>query len=138
MTERAFCPLCRHDNPPENRFCGSCGAALTTGSEPVPRRERSVAAARRAWPARLTPAGRALTVGLAVLVAGFGSSLLRRRVGQDVRPSPSAAHVTETPVAEVLIGESAEEIFVWLQGDLSGAKFRAAGGKYIWRLGVNR
>src|SRR3712207_9147230 len=26
MTEPAPCPLCRHTNPPRNRFCGSCGS----------------------------------------------------------------------------------------------------------------
>jgi len=45
MTERAFCPLCRHENPPENRFCGGCGVRLTAASELVPHRERTVAAA---------------------------------------------------------------------------------------------
>jgi len=138
LTERAFCPLCRHENPLESRFCSSCGAALTAGSELVSRRERSVAAARRAWPARLTPTGRALTVGLAVLVAGVASSLLRRRVGRDDRPLSSAARVTETPTPELLTGESVEEVFVWLRGDLSGSKFRAAGGRYIRHLGVDR
>ena len=112
MTERAFCPLCRHENLPESRFCNSCGAALTAGSELVHRRERSAVAARRAWPAKLTPTRRTLTIGLAVLVAGVGSSLLRRRVGRDDRPLPSAAPVTGTPAPELLIGESVEEVFV--------------------------
>jgi hypothetical protein len=33
MVETAPCPLCRHTNPPGNRFCGSCGAPLTSGEQ---------------------------------------------------------------------------------------------------------
>ena len=39
MTERQVpCPRCRQENPPRNRYCGSCGAALTSG-EQLARRE---------------------------------------------------------------------------------------------------
>jgi hypothetical protein len=139
LTERAFCPLCRHENPPENRFCGSCGVALTADSELVPRREGSLDPARRAWPAKLTPAGKALAVSLMVLVAGVGSSLLRQRLGRADQPPSSAARVTEPSTPELLIGESVEEVFVWLQeGDLSGSKLHTASGRYIRRFGVNR
>ena len=135
MTERASCPLCRHENPPENRFCGGCGVALTAGSELMPRLERSRVAASRAWPAKLTPAGRTLAISLVALVAGVGSSLLRQRARRDDR-SPSS---TASSTPEFLIGESMEEAWVWLQGgDSSGSMLRATGGRYIRRLKVNR
>jgi FHA domain/Double zinc ribbon len=31
-----FCAQCGHQNPADGRFCSRCGAALRTGSEPVP------------------------------------------------------------------------------------------------------
>jgi hypothetical protein len=30
MDERIPCPLCRHGNLPENRFCGHCGVLMTS------------------------------------------------------------------------------------------------------------
>jgi hypothetical protein len=139
MTERVSCPQCRHENPPENRFCGGCGVALRAGSELMPRLKRSRIAASRAWPAKLTPAGRTLAIGLVVLVAGVGSSLLRPRARRDDRSPSSAARVTAPSTPEFLIGESVEEVLVWLQGgDLSGSMLRATGGRYIRRLKVDR
>jgi ribosomal protein L7/L12 len=29
------CPFCQHDNPPGNRFCGQCGAALAAEADGV-------------------------------------------------------------------------------------------------------
>jgi zinc ribbon protein len=139
LTQRAFCPKCRHENPQDNRFCGSCGTSLTTGSGLVPSRERSVIAGRRAWPTKQTPAGKALAVSLMALAAAVGSSLLRQRVGRVGRLRTSAARVAAPPTPELLVGESLEEVFVWLQrGDLSGSELRTAGRRYIRRLGVNR
>jgi hypothetical protein len=139
LTRRALCPKCRHENPQDNRFCGSCGTSLTADSELVPRREWSVIAGRRAWPAKLTPAGKALAVSLMTLAAAVGSSLLRQRVRRVDRLSSSAARVAVPPTPELLVGESLEEVFVWLQGgDLSGSELRTASRRYIWRLGVNR
>jgi len=54
MTELAPCPLCRHENTPSNRFCGSCGAPLTSGEQlrhapgalPCPGRSRLALQAR--------------------------------------------------------------------------------------------
>jgi predicted amidophosphoribosyltransferase len=39
MTELATCPLCRQENPPGNRFCGSCGAPLMSGEQLARRQE---------------------------------------------------------------------------------------------------
>jgi hypothetical protein len=39
MTEPAPCPLCRHTNPSGNRFCGSCGAPLTSGEQIATRQD---------------------------------------------------------------------------------------------------
>jgi hypothetical protein len=62
MTEQATCPLCQHENPPENRFCGSCGAPLKSGEQLATRQEHSPVQAGRAWPAKLGPVSKALAV----------------------------------------------------------------------------
>jgi hypothetical protein len=105
MTEHAPCPRCRHGNPPKNRFCGWCGAPLTS-SELVPRRERGLAVAGRTLPVRLKPVGKALAVGVAALAAEAGLSWLRRRAEGGGRPSMPAARDVD------LVGQSLEEVLV--------------------------
>ena len=40
MNERQVpCPRCRQENPPRNRFCGSCGVPLTSGEQLATREE---------------------------------------------------------------------------------------------------
>jgi hypothetical protein len=87
MTEQAPCLLCRHENPPMNRFCGSCGAPLTSSEQLATRQEHSPVPAGRAWPSKLGPAGKALAVGVAVLAAEAGLSWLQRRIGTEERSS---------------------------------------------------
>jgi hypothetical protein len=125
MDERKPCPLCSHDNPPENRFCGSCGNALAdAGQLLVSRQEHNPAATVRALPAKLGPTGKALAVGLAALAAEAGLLWLRRRVEHsDPTPLP-AAQEPKSAVPEYLLSRSLEEVSVWLQtGDYRGHIF---------------
>jgi Double zinc ribbon len=59
MNEHIPCPLCRHDNLPENRFCGYCGASLTSRGQLIRCPEASPAAAVSALPTKLGPTGKA-------------------------------------------------------------------------------
>jgi hypothetical protein len=53
MTEQQVpCPRCRYENPPGNRFCGSCGVQLISGEQLARRQEHSPVQAGRAWPAK--------------------------------------------------------------------------------------
>ena len=81
MTDQAPCPRCRQENPPRNRFCGSCGAPLTSGEQLATREEHHPVPAGRAWPSKLGPVSKALAVGVAVLAAEAGLSWLQRRIG---------------------------------------------------------
>ena len=108
MTEHAPCPRCRHANPPEDRFCGGCGAPLA-GGEVVPRGEGAPAATGRALPARLGPVGGALAVGAAALAAEVGLAWLRHRAGGAGRaPAP----VARAAGPAYLVGRSLEEVLV--------------------------
>lgn len=121
MEEHTPCLACRRDNPLENRFCGLCGSPLTIGGRLVPRQEDGPAARRPALPARLGPAGKALALGLAGLAAEAGLLWLRRRAERPELPSLPAANSPESTVAEYLIGQSVEEVWVWVQeGDFGG------------------
>ncbi len=116
MTEQQVpCPRCRNENPPSNRFCGSCGVQLKSGEQLATRQEHSPVQAARAWPSKLSPAGKALAVGLAVLATEAGLVWLRRRVGYDNRPSPPPTRVAKPANSEHTIGQSLDEVFVWLQ-----------------------
>jgi len=50
MDERIPCPLCRHGNLPENRFCGHCGVLMTSRGQLTPRPEANPTAAIRPLP----------------------------------------------------------------------------------------
>ncbi len=112
MTEPGPCPLCRHTNPPENRFCGSCGAPLSSGGQLAPRQDANPAPARRDRPAKLTPAGKALAVGVAVLAAEAGLSWLQRRFGTEERSSLPVDRDAGSASRGYLIGQSLEEVLV--------------------------
>ena len=110
------CPQCRHDNPPENRFCGACGAALKRDGLLVRWTEDSPTTARRALlPAELKPVGKALAVGLATLAAWAGLMWLRRRAEGSGRPSLPAAKGTGIVIPEPPILQSLEEMHIWLR-----------------------
>ena len=115
MTEPAPCPLCRHTNPPGNRFCGSCGAPLSSDEQLAPRQDGNPVPARRAWPAKLGPAGKALAVGAAVLAAEVGVSWLRRKIGAQDRSSMPAVRSAGSALHGYLLGRSLEEglVQIW-------------------------
>ena len=118
MDERTSCPACRHNNPPENRFCGSCGTAIAGSGQLVAREEGepSPATVIRALPAKLGPTSKALAVGLAALVAEAGLLWLRRRVERANHTPPlPATQDSKSPVPEYLLSQSLEEFSVWLQ-----------------------
>ena len=112
MTERALCLLCRHENPPGNRFCGSCGVQLTSGEQLATRQDHNPVPARRAWPAKLAPAGKTLAVGVAVLAAEVGVSWLRRKIGAEDRSSMPAVRSTGSTLHGYLLSQSLEEVLI--------------------------
>ena len=112
MSDQAPCPRCRHANPPENRFCGSCGASMGTGNELVAHRGGTPTAKSRALPAKLGSAGNAVAVGLAALALRAGLSWLRRRTAVAARPSTSTARTSGTAVFERLLVQSLEGVLI--------------------------
>ena len=121
MDEHTLCPQCEHENPLGNRFCGRCGASLTSSRQIVPRHEKTPAAVVRALPAKLGPTGKVLAVGLATLAAEAGLLWLRRRVERTDRPPLPATQDPKPTVPNYLINQSLEEVYVWLQeGDHQG------------------
>ena len=116
MTEQAPCLLCRHENPPMNRFCGSCGAPLTSSEQLAMRQEHSPVPAGRAWPSKLGPAGKALAVGVAVLAAEAGLSWLQRRIGTEERSSLPADRDAGSASRGYLVSQSLEEVLQTWEG----------------------
>ncbi len=131
MDERILCPLCWHGNLPENRFCGHCGALLTSGQQLTPRPEANPTVANRSLPTKLGPAGKALAVGLAVLATEAGLAWLRRRVEYDYRPSPLGTRTPKSAGFEHITGQSLEEVFVWLQEE-GNFHSRGFGRRVVW------
>ncbi len=132
MYEYAPCPQCEYENPLENRFCGRCGASLTSSRQLVSRREDSPAATVRALPAKLGPTGRALAVGLATLAAEAGLLWLRRRAESTSRPSLPAARDVGRALPEYLVSHSLEEVHIWLQG--GGFRGRSMARRAVWTV----
>ena len=121
MAERQVpCPRCPQENPPTNRYCGSCGVPLTSGVQLATRQEHSPVQAGRAWPAKLGPAGKALAVGVAVLAAEAGLSWLQRRIGTEERSSLPAVRDAGSASRGYLLGQSLEEVLVGAWEDSRG------------------
>jgi hypothetical protein len=117
MTEKQVpCPRCRHENPPTNRFCGSCGVQLTSGEQLATRQEHSPVPAGRAWPAKIGPVSKAL----AVLAAEAGLSWLQRRIGTEERSSLPAVRDADSASGGYLLGQSLEEVLVGAWEDSRG------------------
>ncbi len=117
MDERTPCPLCRHDNPPENRFCGRCGASLASSEQLALRQENRPVTVDHALPVRLGPAGKALALGLAALAAEAGLAWLRRRNERSRQHLPPVDRGIGSMVPQYFVSQSLEEVFVRLQGD---------------------
>ena len=121
MTEQQVsCPRCRQENPPGNRFCGSCGVQLMSGEQLATRQEHSPVQAGRAWPAKLSPVSKTLAVGVAVLAAEAGLSWLQRRIGTEVRSSVPAVRDADSASGGYLLGQSLEEVLVGAWEDSRG------------------
>ena len=112
MTDQAPCPRCQHANPPENHFCGSCGASLGAGSDLIAHREGKPTAIGRALITKVGPAGNAVAVGLVALALRAGLSWLRHRTATEGQPSTSTAREPDTAVSERSLGRSLEEVLV--------------------------
>jgi hypothetical protein len=121
MTEREVpCPRCRQENPPSNRFCGSCGASLTSGEQLATRGEHRPVPASRAWPGKLSPAGKALAVGVVALATEAGLSWLRHKIGAEDRSSlPSVRGGVSAP-RHYLVGQSLEVVLLQMWEDSHG------------------
>lgn len=112
MTNQAPCPRCRHASPPQNRFCGSCGASLEASSDLVVRRENGLTMMGRTVPAKLGPAGTVLVVGLATLAAQAGLSWLHQKIKAEDPPLTLTAREHNAAVSEGLLGRSLEEVLI--------------------------
>jgi hypothetical protein len=120
MIEQAPCPLCRHENPPGNRFCGSCGVRLTSAEQLATRQEHRPVRAGHAWPPKLCPASKALAVGLAVLAAEAGLSWLQRRIGTEEQTSLPAARDADPASRHYRVGQSLDAVLQKAWGDSHG------------------
>jgi Double zinc ribbon len=121
MTEQQVpCPRCRNENPPSNRFCGSCGAPLISGEQLATRQEHRPVRAARAWPSKLSPAGKALVVGVAVLAAEAGLSWLQRRIDTEERTSLPAVRDADSASRGYLLGQRLEEVLLGAWEDSRG------------------
>src|SRR5918993_498060 len=124
MTEQQVpCPRCRQENPPGNRFCGSCGVQLISGEQLATRQEHSPVQAGRAWPAKLGLAGKALAVGVAVPAAQAGLSWLQRRIGTEERSSLPAVRDAGSASRGYLVRQSLEEVLVQTREDSQSRAF---------------
>lgn len=121
MTEQQVpCPQCRRENPPGNRFCGSCGARLSGGEQLATRQQDRPVPAGRAWPAKLGPAGKMLAVGAATLATEAGLYWLRRRIGAEERSGLPAVRGADSTPRGYLVGQSLEEVLVQTWEDSRG------------------
>jgi zinc-ribbon domain len=121
MTDQAPCPRCRQENPPRNRFCGSCGAPLMSGEQLATREEHRPVPAGRAWPAKLSPAGKALAVGVAALAAEASLAWLRHKVGAEDRSSgPTVRGAGSAPRGYLVSQRTLDEVFVQMWEDSHG------------------
>jgi hypothetical protein len=113
MTEQQVpCPRCSQDNPPTNRFCGSCGVQLKNGEQLATRQEHRPVRAARAWSAKLGPVSKALAVGGAVLAAEAGLSWLQRRIGTQERSSLPAVRGAGSASRGYFLGHSLDEVLI--------------------------
>jgi hypothetical protein len=120
MADQTPCPRCRHANPPRNRFCGSCGALLTSGEQLATREEHRSVPASRAWPAKFGPVGKGLAVGVAALAIEAGLSWLRHKIGAKDRSSLPAVRGAGSAPRHYLVGQILEEVLLQTWEDPHG------------------
>lgn len=100
MVER-ICPACQHGNPLDDRFCGSCGAALER-QLPMRPAESRLALAGRSLPVTWRQLGKTVALSAAAFAAEAGLLWLRRRMEAGpavVSPAPSALARVAPPAA---------------------------------------
>jgi hypothetical protein len=112
MALQTPCPQCQHANPPENRFCGWCGASLGADSDLVARRESNLTVMGHVLPVKPGPVGKVLAVGLGTLAMRAGMSWLRHRITADDRLSMLTTREHDTAVSERLLGQGLEEVLI--------------------------
>ena len=121
MADQTPCPRCRHANPPENRFCGWCGASLGASGDLVARREGNPRVIGHTLPVKPGPVGKALAVGLVTLAVRAGLSWLGRRTTADHRSSTLTTRELDAAVPKRLLGQSLEEVLIQeLEGEHRG------------------
>jgi hypothetical protein len=121
MADQTPCPRCRHANPPENRFCGWCGASLGASGDLVARREGNPAVMGHTLPVQPGPVGKALAVGLVTLAVRAGLSWLGRRTTAEHRSSTLTTRDLDAAVPKRLLGQSLEEVLIQeLEGEHRG------------------
>jgi Double zinc ribbon len=121
MADQTPCPRCLHDNPPENRFCGWCGASLGARTDLVARREGNPAVMGHALPVKPGPVGKALAVGLVTLAVRAGLSWIRRRTTAEHGSSTLTTRELDAAVPKHLLGQSLEEVLIQeLEGEHRG------------------
>ena len=124
MTDQAPCPQCRHANPPENRFCGWCGASLGARTDLAARREGNPTVMGHTLPVKPGPVGKALAVGLVTLAVRAGLSWLGRRTTAEHRAPTLTTRELDAAVPKRLLGQSLEEVLIQeLEGEHRGRVF---------------
>jgi Double zinc ribbon len=117
MTDQIPCSRCRHANPPENRFCGWCGASLRTSTDLLVRREGGLTVMGHALPVKPGPIGTALAVGLCTLALRAGMFWLRHRITADDRSSTLTTREHDTALSEYLLHQGMETILIQESGE---------------------
>jgi hypothetical protein len=112
MADQTPCPRCRHANPPENRFCGWCGASLGAGGDLVARRAGNLTVIGYALPVKPGSVGKALAVGLGTLAMRAGLSWLHHRITAEDRQSALSTRELGTAVPERLSSQILEEVLI--------------------------
>lgn len=105
------CPGCGYaENPPENRFCGRCGAslerALVRSEDSVPRTKESGVRLSRFLTGRLGPVGKTVAASLAVVAADVGLAWLRHRL--EKTDLPAQPHDVDRAWREAVPGSGPE------------------------------
>ena len=125
MADQAPCPRCRHANPPENRFCGWCGASLRARTDLVVPQEGNPTIMGHTLPVKPGPVGKALAVGLVTLAVRAGLSWLARRTTAEHRSSTLTTRDFDAAVPKRFLGQSLEEVLIQeLEGGHRGLAWR--------------
>jgi len=125
MTERQIpCPRCRKENPPGNRFCGSCGAPMRSGEQLATPEEHRPVPAGRTWSAKLSPVSKALAMGVAALATEAGLSWIRHKIRAEDRSSRPAIGGPDSAPRHYLVGQSLEKVLVQTWDDSRNRAFR--------------